>query len=48
MWYLVVKQTICAAIQCIVSIGEVLGREKVYVIFGKIRHYLQMFSQKNR
>lgn len=46
MWYLVAKQTIYAAKQRIVCIEEVLGRENVCVIFGQIRHYLQMFSQK--
>jgi len=46
LWYLVAKETICVAIHCTVSTEEVLGREYVCVIFGKICHYLQMFSQK--
>ena len=40
---------ICSAVQRAVRIEKVLRRENVRVIFGKVRHYLQMFSQnKNR
>lgn len=49
MRYLVAKQTICVPVECVVTVEKVLRRENVRVIFGKVRHYLQMFSwNKNR